>query len=190
MITQYGHVCRPVRDAPRLKVVRDKTLRSAKVREEHQRCTGFSLCGPARQGSLPPQVADPGNVNGTEGRELDCEKSGNYQAMFCVFTVCGLPEGNVPSVFLKRALDGLSGKRWAYMGVAAWLASAGTYSESAKTRGGGDARPPRVAKVILPHTRCGGGFRRGGVAGAEPPHKGGPNRPDRPELQWSVVSGQ
>ena len=34
-----------------------------------------------------------------------------------------------------------------------------------------------------------GGFR-GGVAGAEPPHKGGPNRPDRPELQWLVVSGQ
>ena len=32
--------------------------------------------------------------------------------------------------------------------------------------------------------------RRGGVAGAEPPHKGGPNRPDRPEKQWSVVSGQ
>ncbi len=27
--------------------------------------------------------------------------------------------------------------------------------------------------------------RRGGVAGAEPPHKGGPNRPDRPELQGS-----
>ena len=25
--------------------------------------------------------------------------------------------------------------------------------------------------------------RRGGVAGAEPPHKGGPNRPDRPRLQ-------
>ena len=32
--------------------------------------------------------------------------------------------------------------------------------------------------------------RRGGVAGAKPPHKGGPNRPDRPELQSSVVSGQ
>ena len=31
--------------------------------------------------------------------------------------------------------------------------------------------------------------RRGGVAGAEPPHKGGPNRPDRPELQQLVVSG-
>ena len=28
----------------------------------------------------------------------------------------------------------------------------------------------------------------GGVAGAEPPHKGGPNRPDRPELQQLVVS--
>ena len=31
-----------------------------------------------------------------------------------------------------------------------------------------------------PHTGCGARFR-GGVAGAEPPHKGGPNRPDRPE---------
>ena len=30
--------------------------------------------------------------------------------------------------------------------------------------------------------------RRGGVAGAEPPHKGGPNRPDRPELQGPGVS--
>ena len=29
----------------------------------------------------------------------------------------------------------------------------------------------------------------GGVAGAEPPHKGGPNRPDRPKKQWSVVRG-
>ena len=54
---------------------------------------------------------------------------------------------------------------------------------------GGEAWSQRVVKVILPHTRCGGGFR-GGVAGAEPPHKGGPNRPDRPEKQWSVVSGQ
>ena len=32
--------------------------------------------------------------------------------------------------------------------------------------------------------------RSGGVAGAPPPHKGGPNRPDRPEMQWAVVSGQ
>ncbi len=32
--------------------------------------------------------------------------------------------------------------------------------------------------------------RRGGVAGAEPPHKGGPNRPDRPELQFLVLSFQ
>ena len=35
--------------------------------------------------------------------------------------------------------------------------------------------------------------RRGGVAGAEPPHKGGPNRPDRTTAvvsgQWLVVSG-
>ena len=32
--------------------------------------------------------------------------------------------------------------------------------------------------------------RRGGVAGAEPPHKGGPNRPDRPEKQFLVLSFQ
>ena len=32
--------------------------------------------------------------------------------------------------------------------------------------------------------------RRGGVAGAEPPHKGGPNRPDRPELQGLGARGQ
>jgi len=38
--------------------------------------------------------------------------------------------------------------------------------------------------------RLGMAWFRGGVAGAEPPHKGGPNRPDRPKLQWSVISGQ
>ena len=32
--------------------------------------------------------------------------------------------------------------------------------------------------------------RRGGVAGAEPPHKGGPNRPDRPEMQGLGAGGQ
>ncbi len=58
---------------------------------------------------------------------------------------------------------------------------------SSQEAGWGEARSPRVAKVVLPHTLCGGGFR-GGVAGAEPPHKGGPNRPDRPELQFLVVS--
>ena len=44
----------------------------------------------------------------------------------------------------------------------------------------------RIAHTLATTRGC----RRGGVAGAEPPHKGGPNRPDRPELQWSVVSGQ
>ena len=62
----------------------------------------------------------------------------------------------------------------------ACLACAGTYSEFATMRGGGgETWSQRVVKVILAHTRCGGCFR-GGVAGAEPPHKGGPNRPDRP----------
>ena len=44
----------------------------------------------------------------------------------------------------------------------------------------------RIAHTLATTRGC----RRGGVAGAEPPHKGGPNRPDRPELQWLVVSGQ
>ena len=48
----------------------------------------------------------------------------------------------------------------------------------------------RVVKVILPLAGCGGGFRRGGVAGAEPPHKGGPSRPDRPEEQGRGAGGQ
>ena len=53
--------------------------------------------------------------------------------------------------------------------------------------GWGEARPQRVAKVILATRSLRRGFR-GGVAGAEPPHKGGPNRPDRPELQFLVDS--
>ena len=32
--------------------------------------------------------------------------------------------------------------------------------------------------------------RRGGVAGAEPPHKGGPKRPDRPKIQGLGARGQ
>ena len=74
------------------------------------------------------------------------------------------------------ALARLSCLRWHILGIC-------------QDAGWGEARSQRVVKVILPRTRCGGGCRRGGVAGAEPPHKGGPNRPDRPELQWSVVSG-
>ena len=55
--------------------------------------------------------------------------------------------------------------------------------------GGGKSGRSGSSRSYYGHTRCGGRFR-GGVAGAEPPHKGGPTRPDRPELQWSVVSGQ
>ena len=43
-------------------------------------------------------------------------------------------------------------------------------------------RQGRITRTLA----AAGGFRRGGVAGAEPPHKGGPNRPDRPT---AVVSG-
>ena len=56
--------------------------------------------------------------------------------------------------------------------------------------GGGEARVAAGRQFRIAHTlAAAGGFRTGGVAGAEPPHKGGPNRPDRTELQWSVVSG-
>ena len=59
-------------------------------------------------------------------------------------------------------------------------------------------RPRRGLAELLRHGTCyewrhqvgEACCRRGGVAGAEPPHKGGPNRPDRPEKQWLVVSGQ
>lgn len=71
MIPQWGNVCRPVRDAPRLKVVRDKTLRSAKEREGARRTPGaywvflVPLRGPAGKGNLRPQIADMGNVDET-----------------------------------------------------------------------------------------------------------------------------
>ena len=63
-----------------------------------------------------------------------------------------------------------------------WLVCAGAHSERATRRGEGEVWSQRVDKVILPLAGCGGGFR-GGVAGAEPPHKGGPNRPDRPKAR-------
>ena len=66
-----------------------------------------------------------------------------------------------------------------YGGGLACLAAAGTFSESASVGGVARADTGRQIRIahILATTR---GCRRGGVAGAEPPHKGGPNRPDRP----------
>ena len=72
----------------------------------------------------------------------------------------------------------------------ACLTCAGTFFwESASWWGESWADTGRLFRIAhtLATTR---GCRRGGVAGAEPPHKGGPNRPDRPEKQWLVVSGQ
>ena len=51
-------------------------------------------------------------------------------------------------------------------------------------KGGGQAPSIRHLSPISTPGRVG---IRGGVAGAEPPHKGGPNRPDR---TTAVVSGQ
>ena len=67
----------------------------------------------------------------------------------------------------------------------------GTCGDLMGLAGRGLARHLRFGTDINVDTRFGEACcRRGGVAGAEPPHKGGPNRPDRPELQWSVVSGE
>ena len=68
---------------------------------------------------------------------------------------------------------------------------AGTYGEYMGLAGRGLAEFFRLGTCYESRHQVGEACcRRGGVAGAEPPHKGGPNRPDRPEKQWSVVSGQ
>ena len=76
-----------------------------------------------------------------------------------------------------------------YGSCLASLACAGTFSESAKRRG--EARAGAGRQLRIAHTPATArGCRRGGVAGAEPPHKGGPNRPDRPKLQGPGAGGQ
>ncbi len=61
---------------------------------------------------------------------------------------------------------------------------AGTYGDPMGPAGRGLAGHLRLGTCHqCRHTVGEGCCRRGGVAGAEPPHKGGPNRPDRPELQ-------
>ena len=64
-----------------------------------------------------------------------------------------------------------------------------SFGASASWRGVAWADTGRQFRIahLLATTR---GCRRGGVAGAEPPHKGGPNRPDRPELQGQGAGGQ
>ena len=45
-------------------------------------------------------------------------------------------------------------------------------------------KPGRRETTTSPYPHaCYGADRTGGVAGAEPPHKGGPNRPDRPNAR-------
>ncbi len=70
---------------------------------------------------------------------------------------------------------------------------AGTYGEYVGLGGRGLARHLRLGTCYESRHQVGEACcRRGGVAGAEPPHKGGPNRPDRPNCsgQWLVVSCQ
>ena len=74
-------------------------------------------------------------------------------------------------------LPGLSCLRWHMLGMC-------------QDAGWGVSPAAARRQLQISHTLAAARGCRGGVAGAEPPHKGGPNRPDRPELQWSVVSGQ
>ena len=61
------------------------------------------------------------------------------------------------------------------------------YGALMRVAGGGWGSSFGWARVQYRHQVGEGCCRRGGVAGAEPPHKGGPNRPDR---TTAVVSGQ
>jgi len=64
---------------------------------------------------------------------------------------------------------------------------AGTYGDLIGLAGGGLAELLRHGTCYVSRHQAGEACgRRGGVAGAGPPHKGGPNRPDRPT---AVVSG-
>ncbi len=69
----------------------------------------------------------------------------------------------------------------------AWLVGAGSHSERATRRGEARVAAGRQARIALTLAAARG--LAGGVAGAEPPHKGGRLRPTA-QLQWSVVSGQ
>jgi len=61
---------------------------------------------------------------------------------------------------------------------------AGTYRELMGLAGRGLARHLRSGtRHQYRHPVDEACCRRGGVAGAEPPHKGGPNRPDRPNAR-------
>ena len=104
------------------------------------------------------------------------------QRWLALFTVFGRDAVQAPGLALRwRPVS------WACEG----RHKAGTYRELTGLKERRVANPSRAG--TRPECRHQVGeacCRRGGVAGAEPPHKGGPNRPDRPELQWSVVSGQ
>ena len=70
----------------------------------------------------------------------------------------------------------------------AWLVWAGSHSGRATTWGKARVAAGRQLRIALTLAAA-RGFRRGGVAGAEPPHKGGRLRPTA-QLQWSAVSVQ
>ena len=77
---------------------------------------------------------------------------------------------------------------WARLSCLRWH----FFWESASWRGvGWGVNPGRSGSSrSFCHTLDAAGVVGGGVAGAEPPHKGGPNRPDRPEMQFLVFSFQ
>ena len=83
--------------------------------------------------------------------------------------------------------DGHSGERWVQVGVASPVLPALAHTWNLPRRGMGGKPGRSGSSRSYCHTLDAAGGFRGGVAGAEPPHKGGPNRPDR---TTAVVGGQ
>ncbi len=97
-------------------------------------------------------------------------RTGWLRAVMCIWTGFGGGRGHPQGVPLRF---GAAQARW-------------------RGRGGtvGEARVAARGLFRIAHRLATArGCRRGGVAGAAPPHMGGPNRPDRPEQQELGAGG-
>ena len=116
--------------------------------------------------------------------DLEWEQSGGESAPAVAETVCRLLARRSAGARPGRTVESVS---W---GGCEGRGKAGAYGDLMGLAGRGLARHVRLGTCSNIATRSATDVVGGGVAGAEPPHKGGPTRPDRPEMQWSVVSGQ
>ena len=100
--------------------------------------------------------------------------------------------GVVYRLWARRSAGARPGRKVASVGWACeGRHKAGTCEDLMGLAGRGRARHLRIGTCYEYRHQVGEACcRKGGVAGAEPPHKGGPNRPDRPKLQGPGVRGQ